>query len=127
MTAISRKTVVIVGANEAIKKYGKNDVSTLSTALNGLFGTEFAGIKEMLNDKLLKVNQALLDSFVTLCETPAHKIEERFSVEESLIERAMHQMKDQTQSRETRILEIKEKERVLGIVLKDLRATKESK
>lgn len=120
-------TVVIVGANEAIKKYGKNDVSTLSTALDGLFGTEFAGIKEMLNDKLLKVNQTLLDSFVTLCETPAHKIEERFSVEEALIERAMHQMKDQTQSRETRILEIQEKERVLGIVLKDLRATKESK
>ena len=120
-------TVVIVSANEAIKKYGKNDLNALSTTLEGVFGAEFSGIKEMLNDKLLKVNQALLDSFVTLCETPARVIEERFSTEEALLERAMHQMKDQTLGRETRILEIKEKERVMSIVLNDLRATKESK
>ena len=66
-------------------------------------------------------------SFVSLCEAPARSIEERFSTEEALIERAMRQMKDATQSREARILEIKEKERVMGIVLNDLSATKESK
>lgn len=120
-------TVVSVGANDAIKKYGKNDLNMLSTTLEALFGTEFSGIKEMLNDKLIKVNQELLGSFVSLCEAPAKTIEERFSAEEALIERAMRQMKDQTLNREARIAEIKEKERVMGIVLNDLGATKESK
>ena len=119
--------IVSAGANEAIKKYGKNDMSMLSTTLDALFGAEFVTIKEMLHDKLVKVNQELLASFVSLCEAPARSIEERFSAEEALIERAMRQMKDATQSREARILEIKEKERVMGIVLNDLSATKESK
>ena len=120
-------TIVSTGANEAIKKYGKNDMSMLSTTLDALFGAEFVSIKEMLHDKLVKVNQELLGSFVNLCEAPARVIEERFSAEEALIERAMRQMKDATQSREARILEIQEKERVMGIVLNDLSATKESK
>lgn len=120
-------TIVSTGANEAIKKYGKNDMSMLSTTLDALFGAEFVSIKEMLHDKLVKVNQELLGSFVNLCEAPARSIEERFSAEEALIERAMRQMKDATQSREARILEIQEKERVMGIVLNDLSATKESK
>lgn len=120
-------TVVSVGANEAIKKYGKNDLNILSTTLEELFSNEFSGIKEMLNDKLLKVNHELLGSFVSLCEAPARMIEERFSAEEALIERAMRQMKDQTLNREARIVEIKEKARVMGIVLDDLSATKESK
>ncbi|WP_333803297.1 dynamin family protein [Sulfurospirillum sp.] len=127
LLVFKNSTIVIAGANEAIKKYGKNDLSALSTALDALFSAEFSGIKEMLNDKLLKVNQELLGSFVTLCETPARLIEERFAAEEELIERAMRQMKDQTLNREARILEIKEKERVMGIVLNDLSAAKESK
>ena len=118
---------ITIGVNEAIKKYGKNDINMLSTTLDALFGAEFTGIKEMLNEKLIKVNQELLNSFVTLCEAPALVIEERFSTEEALIERSMRHMKDQTLNREMRILEIKEKERVMGIVLSDLRGTKESK
>jgi predicted GTPase len=106
-------TVVIAGANDAIKKYGKNDLSALSITLEAIFGTEFSHIKEMLEDKLHKVNHELLGSFVSLCEAPACAIEERFGAEEALIERAMHQ--------------IKEKERVIGIVLNDLSAPKESK
>lgn len=120
-------TVIIAGVNDAIKKYGKNDLSTLSSLLDTLFGTEFSGIKEMLGEKLQKVNQELLGSFVSLCEAPARVIEERFSAEEELIERAMRQMKDATLNREARIAEIKEKERVMSIVLNDLSATKESK
>lgn len=119
--------IVSAGANEAIKKYGKNDMSMLSTTLDGLFGVEFLSIKEMLHEKLVKVNQELLGSFVSLCEAPAREIEERFSAEEVLLERAMRQMKDATLNREARIAEIKEKERVMGIVLNDLSATKESK
>lgn len=118
-------TVVITQANDAIKKYGKNDLSTLSLELDALFSTEFSTIKEMLHDKLIKVNQELLASFVKLCEAPAKMIEERFSAEEDLLERAMKQMKDVTLNREGRILEIKEKERVMGIVLHDLQAAKE--
>lgn len=120
-------TVVIAGANDAIKKYGKNDLSALSITLEAIFGTEFSHIKEMLEDKLHKVNHELLGSFVSLCEAPARAIEERFGAEEALIERAMHQMKDQTLNREARSMEIKEKERVMGIVLNDLSAPKESK
>ncbi len=120
-------TVVIAGANDAIKKYGKNDLSALSITLEAIFGTEFSHIKEMLEDKLHKVNHELLGSFVSLCEAPARAIEEHFGAEEALIERAMHQMKDQTLNREARSMEIKEKERVMGIVLNDLSAPKESK
>jgi hypothetical protein len=120
-------TVVIAGSNDAIKKYGKNDLSALSITLEAIFGTEFSHIKEMLEDKLHKVNHELLGSFVSLCEAPARAIEERFGAEEALIERAMHQMKDQTLNREARSMEIKEKERVMGIVLNDLSAPKESK
>ena len=120
-------TIITAGVNDAIKKHGKNDLNVLLSLLDTLFGTEFSGIKEMLGDKLQRVNQELLSSFVTLCEAPAREIEERFSAEEALIERAMRQMKDATLNREARILEIKEKERVMGIVLNDLRATKEPK
>ncbi|WP_263832039.1 dynamin family protein [Sulfurospirillum oryzae] len=120
-------TVIIAGVNDAIKKYGKNDLNALSSLLDTLFSTEFSGIKEMLTDKLQRVNQELLSSFVSLCEAPARSIEERFSAEEELIERAMRQMKDATLNREARIAEIKEKERVMSIVLNDLSATKEPK
>ena len=120
-------TVVIASANDAIKKYGKNDLSALSMSLETIFGTEFSQIKEMLEEKLHKVNHELLGSFVHLCEAPARVIEERFGAEGALIERAMQQMKDQSLNREARILEIKEKERVMGIVFNDLSAVKESK
>jgi len=120
-------TVVIAAANDAIKKFGKNDLSALSMSLEAIFATEFSHIKEMLEEKLHKVNHELLGSFISLCEAPARLMEERFGAEEALIERAMHQMKDQTLNREARILEIKEKERVMGIVLNDLSASKESK
>lgn len=120
-------TVIIAGVNDAIKKYGKNDLNALLSLLDTLFSTEFSGIKEMLTDKLQRVNQELLSSFVSLCEAPARVIEERFSAEEELIERAMRQMKDATLNREARILEIKEKERVMSIVLNDLSTSKEPK
>jgi predicted GTPase len=120
-------TIVISGANDAIKKFGKNDLGTLSTSLDTLFGAEFLTIKEMLESKLHKVNQELLASFVSLCEAPAQVIEERFSAKEALLEKAMRQMSDQTLNREARILEIEEKERVMSIVLNDLHVIKESK
>jgi len=120
-------TVVIAAANDAIKKYGKNDLSALSMNLETIFATEFSHIKEMLEEKLHKINHELLSSFVSLCEAPARSIEERFGAEGALIEHAMHQMKDQTLNREARSMEIKEKERVMGIVLNDLNAQKESK
>jgi len=119
--------IVIAGVNDAIKKYGKNDLNTLSLTLDTLFGAEFSTIKEMLESKLQKVNHELLASFVTLCEAPARMIEERFSSKEALLEKAMHQMKNTTLNREARILEIKEKERVMRIVLDDLHVTKEPK
>jgi len=119
--------IVIAGVNDAIKKYGKNDLNTLSLTLDTLFGAEFSTIKEMLESKLQKVNHELLASFVILCEAPARMIEERFSSKEALLEKAMHQMKNTTLNREARILEIKEKERVMRIVLDDLHVTKEPK
>ena len=54
-------------------------------------------------------------------------MEERFRAKEANIERAMQQINDQTHNREARILEIKEKERVLRVVLEDLAMAKESK
>ena len=127
LLVFKNSTVVIASANDAIKKYGKNDLSALSMSLETIFGTEFSHIKEMLEEKLHKVNHELLGSFVSLCEAPARAIEERFGAEGALIERAMQQMKDQSLNREARILEIKEKERVMGIVFNDLSASKESK
>ena len=120
-------TIVISGANDAIKKYGKNDLNMLSTALDAILGTEFLHVKEMLEEKLHKINHVLLSSFVSLCEAPARLIEERFSAEEALLEKAMRQMRDATHNREARSVEIEEKVRVMGIVLNDLSATKESK
>jgi len=120
-------TIVISGANDAIRKYGKNDLNMLSTALDTILATEFLHVKEMLEEKLHKINHVLLSSFVSLCEAPARIIEERFSTEEALLEKAMRQMKDATLNREARSLEIEEKVRVMGIVLNDLSATKESK
>ncbi|KFL34787.1 MULTISPECIES: dynamin family protein [unclassified Sulfurospirillum] len=120
-------TIVISGVNDAIKKYGKNDLNMLSTSLDTILGTEFLHVKEMLEAKLHTINHELLSSFVSLCEAPARLIEERFSTEEALLEKAMRQMKDATLNREARILEIEEKKRVMGIVLNDLHVTKESK
>jgi len=99
----------------------------LSTSLDTILGTEFLHVKEMLEAKLHTINHELLSSFVSLCEAPARLIEERFSTEEALLEKAMRQMKDATLNREARILEIEEKKRVMGIVLNDLHVTKESK
>jgi len=120
-------SVVIAGVNDAIKKQGKNDLSALNMRLDALFSEEFLSIKEMMQEKLQSINETLLDSFSTLIQAPASAIEERFSGEEALLEHAMRQMKDATQNREARMLEIKEKERVMGIVLDDLRTLKESK
>lgn len=120
-------TALIVTINDAIKKHAKNDLSTLSTTFDEILGREFVTIKEMLGDKLLKINHELLHSFILLCEAPAKSMEERFRAKEAIIERAMQQMNDQTHNREARILEIKEKERVLRVVLEDLAMAKESK
>ncbi|MBN2832121.1 MAG: dynamin, partial [Campylobacterales bacterium] len=120
-------SVVIAGVNDAIKKQGKNDLSALNMSLDALFNEEFSGMKAMIHEKLRTINETLLESFSTLIQAPASAIEERFLGEEALLENAMRQMKDATQNREARMLEIKEKERVLGIVLDDLRTLKESK
>lgn len=119
--------IVIAGANEAIKKHGKSDSSALSLSFDTLFGAEFATIKEMLEHKLESINHELLSSFVNLCEAPARAIEERFSTQEALLEKAMRQIQDESMNREARLAEITEKERVMNIVLNDLNAAKESK
>jgi len=118
---------IIASVNEAIRKYGKNEQSQLSSICDSLFGAEFDTIKEMLEGKLERVNAELLNAFVILCKAPAKEIEERFGHEEATLEKAMKQMKDQSFQKDARILEIKEKERVMHIVLKDLNGTKEAK
>jgi len=118
---------IITSVNEAIRKYGKNEQSQLSSICDSLFGAEFDTIKEMLEGKLERVNAELLNAFVVLCKAPAKEIEERFGHEEATLEKAMKQMKDQSFQKDARILEIKEKERVMHIVLKDLNGTKEAK
>lgn len=118
---------IIASVNEAIRKYGKNEQSQLSSICDSLFGAEFDTIKEMLEGKLERVNAELLNAFVVLCKAPAKEIEERFGHEEATLEKAMKQMKDQSFQKDARILEIKEKERVMHIVLKDLNGTKEVK
>ncbi len=118
---------IITSVNEAIRKYGKNEQSQLSSICDSLFGAEFDTIKEMLEGKLERVNAELLNAFVVLCKAPAKEIEERFGHEEATLEKAMKQMKDQSFQKDARILEIKEKERVMHIVLKDLNGTKEVK
>ncbi|NCD12323.1 MAG: dynamin, partial [Epsilonproteobacteria bacterium] len=120
-------SVVIAGVNDAIKKQGKNDLSALNMSLDTLFNEEFSGMKEMIHEKLQTINQTLLESFSALCQAPASTIEARFMAEEALLENAMRHMKDATQNREARMLEMKEKERVLRIVLDDLHVLKESK
>lgn len=118
---------IIASVNEAIQKYGKNEQSQLSSICDSLFGAEFDTIKEMLESKLERVNAELLNAFVVLCKAPAKEIEERYGHEEATLEKAMKQMKDQSFQKDARILEIKEKERVMHIVLKDLNGTKEVK
>jgi|GEM_PF-3132332 len=105
----------------------KNEQSQLSSICDSLFGAEFDTIKEMLESKLERVNAELLNAFVVLCKAPAKEIEERYGHEEATLEKAMKQMKDQSFQKDARILEIKEKERVMHIVLKDLNGTKEVK
>jgi len=126
LLVFKNSTIISASVNEAIRKYGKNDQSQLAKLCDTLFGTEFSAIKEMLESKLERVNAELLNAFVTLCKAPASEIEERFNHEEATLEKAMQQMKDQSFRKDTRVLEIQEKERVMNIVLEDLRAMRES-
>jgi len=120
-------TILSTRVNEAIRKHGKNEQSQLAKLCDTLFGAEFNTIKEMLESKLERVNAELLHAFVALCNAPAQEIEARFNHEEATLEKAMQQMKDQSFRKDARVLEIKEKERVMNIVLEDLRAIRKSK
>ncbi len=119
-------TILVAHVNDAIKKYGKSDENMLHNTLDALLGAEFSTLKTVLEEKLTRINEELLDSFVRLCEAPARNIEEHFGAQEVLIERTMHEMKHQSHNREARRQEIEEKERVIGIVRKDLHAMKEA-
>jgi predicted GTPase len=127
LLVFKNSTIVAQSVNEAIKKYGKNDTAQLLVQCDHFFSSEFNAIKEILEEKLQRVNGALLESFIQVCETPARTIEERFMHEEAVLENAMKRIQDQSFRREARLAEIEEKERVLGIVQNDLVATKESK
>lgn len=124
LLVFKNNTILAQNMNEAIKKYGKNDLSQLAMQCDDFLGREFNTIKEMLEEKLQRVNNALLESFVHVCETPAQNLEARFAHEEALLENAMKRIQDQSFARETRLSEIGEKERVLKIVQDDLAGIK---
>ncbi len=120
-------SVLIAGVNEAIKKYAKNDQNALGLALDKLFSAEFFDLKEMLEKKLMLINQDLLVSFTSVCEAPAKTLQERSHTQEEILEKAMHDIKNTTLNREERIGYLEEKERILGLVLNNLAMLKEQK
>ena len=67
---------------------------------------------------MCKIKCLFLLMLIVLCSSCKESTED---------EKAMQQMNDQTLNREARIGEIREKERVMNIVLNDLTAAKEMK
>ena len=127
LLVFKNSSVLIKQINDAIFKYGKNDLSTLLLTLDSFFESEFSNIKEMLEPKLANFNKELLDSFILLCEAPAGEIEEVMNTKEEMLENALRYINDQSVNRQNRIVEIAEKLRVINVVLSDLSCTKEQK
>ncbi len=127
LSLFKNSAVLIADVNDAIRAYGKSDGSAFNVALDERLGKEFAHLKERVMEKIQSINQELLSSFLKVSQAPAVRIEEHFLSKEALIETAMAQMQDVTHTKEARVVEIQEKERVMGVVLEDLRRFKEEK
>lgn len=113
-------TILIEGANEAIKKLGKSEQNALSLALDTLFETELLALREQMMEKVLIINQGLLKEFTDMCEAPAHLIKERMNSKEEVLKKAMMAMQEQSSTRYERLDELEEKCKVLSSVFKDL-------
>ena len=120
LLVFKNNTVLIAGANEAIKKLGKSEQNILSLTLDTLFETELLAVREKMMEKISMINQGLLKEFKDLCEAPAHLIEEEMNTKEEVLNKAMANIYEQSSTREERLSELTEKENVLSLVFKDL-------
>lgn len=127
LLVFKNSSILIQQVNEAIYKYGKSSPSELSSTLDSLLGEEFSTLKEMLQPKLVSVNQELLNSFIDVSSMPARRIEEAMNAKEEMLEKALKCINDQSLDKQSRINMIDEKLRVIDIVLQDLSLSGASK
>lgn len=127
LLVFKNSSILIQQVNEAIYKYGKSSPSELSSTLDSLLGEEFSTLKEMLQPKLVSVNQELLNSFIDVSSMPARGIEEAMNAKEEMLEKALKCINDQSLDKQSRINMIDEKLRVIDIVLQDLSLSGASK
>ena len=120
LLVFKNNTILIAGANEAIKKLGKSEQNALSLALDALFEAELFALREKMMEKILMINQGLLKEFIDLCKAPAHLIEERMNSKEEVLKKAMITIHAQSSMRHERLGELEAKSNVLSLVFKDL-------
>jgi len=120
LLVFKNNTILIAGANAAIKKLGKSEQNALSLALDALFETELFALREKMMEQILMMNQGLLKEFIALCEAPAHLIEEHMNSKEEVLKKAMTNIDAQSSTRHERLGELEAKGNVLSVVFKDL-------
>jgi len=109
---------------EAIKKYGKKSLEDLERVLDTQFKDEIAILKEMMREKLLHVNEKLLDNFMQLSKNKINTIEEDIQIKDNMIEKSM-KMLEQTGAYKLQRLEIiKSKKEALLKIEEQLREIK---
>ncbi|MDX1809563.1 MAG: dynamin family protein [Sulfurospirillaceae bacterium] len=112
--------ILVTKVNSLIKKYSNKNLEELDTKLGDILAEEFENIKTMLSDRLVNINQELLDNFITFAKTKVQNIEMQMKMKDDMIENSIRTIERSSVEKTQRVEDLKNKLNILQTVKNEL-------
>ncbi len=126
LRVFQNSSVLLEKIYKSITLYGKKSSQKLEIAIDGILQKDIDELQELLFQKMKNIDIELLNNFVDINKKRVQEIEDELVAKENLLEDSMKVIKDSSTNREERLLQIKNRKEMLGVIQKDLEVLHEA-